>query len=239
MNILITGASRGLGRRLALAFGRAGHAVAVNYRSRQAEAETVVSEIQGQGGKAEAFQADVSDPPQAQALVDAVVRKWGRLDGLINNAGVTRDRTIAKMSLEEWRDVIDTNLSAPFYCLQSAARHMTRDKGGFILNIGSIVGVKGGVGCANYAAAKAGLMGLTKAAARELGRFNIRVNGILPGFHLTEMGQQIPVAHREKVVSEHALGRTTAVEDLERFVLSLSETLTVSGQIFNIDSRVL
>lgn len=239
MNILITGASRGLGRRLALAFGRAGHSVAVNYRARRGEAESVVGEIQALGGKAEPFLADVSDPHQAQSLVDTVVRKWGRLEGLINNAGMTRDRPIAKMSLKEWRDVIDTNLSGPFYCLQAASRHMIRKKNGFIINVGSIVGVRGGMGCANYAAAKAGLLGLTKAAARELGRYNIRVNGILPGFHLTEMGEQIPAIQREKVVAEHALGRTTAGDDLERFVLSLSEMTTVSGQIFNIDSRVL
>lgn len=239
MNILITGASRGLGRRLALAFGRAGHAVAVNYRARRVEAESVVGEIQSLGGEAEPFLADVSDPRQAQSLVDDVVRKWGRLDGLINNAGVTRDRTIAKMSLDEWRNVIDTNLSGPFYCLQAASRHMTREKNGFIINVGSIVGVRGGVGCVNYAAAKAGLMGLTKAAARELGRYNIRVNGILPGFHLTEMGEQVPAIQREKLLAEHALGRTTAVDDLECFVLALSEMTTVSGQIFNIDSRVL
>jgi NAD(P)-dependent dehydrogenase (short-subunit alcohol dehydrogenase family) len=239
MNILITGASRGLGRRMALAFGRAGHSVAVNYRVRQAEAESVVGEIRALGGKAEGFQADVSDPREAQALVDGVVQRWGPLEGLINNAGVTRDRTLLKMSLDEWREVIDTNLSGPFYCLQAASRQMIRQQRGFILNVGSIVGMRGGVGCANYAAAKAGLMGLTKAAARELGRYHIRVNGILPGFHLTEMGDQIPMAQREKVVAEHALGRTTAVEDLERLVLSLSEMPTVSGQIFNVDSRVL
>jgi NAD(P)-dependent dehydrogenase (short-subunit alcohol dehydrogenase family) len=239
MNILITGASRGLGRRLALAFGRAGHSVAVNYRSRRDEAESVVNEIRALGGTAEPFMADVSDPRQAQVLVDSVVQAWGRLEGLVNNAGVTRDRTIAKMSLNEWREVIDTNLSGPFYCLQAASRYMMREKKGFIINVGSIVGLRGGVGCANYAAAKAGLMGLTKAAARELGRYNICVNGILPGFHLTEMGEQIPPAQREKVVAEHALGRTTAVEDVERLVLSLSEMTSVSGQIFNVDSRVL
>jgi 3-oxoacyl-[acyl-carrier protein] reductase len=237
VNVLITGASRGIGRALALAFGRAGHSVGVNYKSRHAEAESVLAELQGMGARAELFQADVSDPLQAQALVDGAVQKWGRLDGLINNAGVTRDRALVNLSLGEWREVIDTNLSGPFFCLQAAARHMSREKNGFIINISSILGVRGAVGCANYAAAKAGLLGLTKAAALELGRFNIRVNAVLPGFHPTEMSDKIPPAQKDRVLAQHALGRSTDLEELARFVLNLAETTTVSGQVFNVDSR--
>lgn len=138
--VLITGSSRGIGRALALAFGRGGYSVAVNYRTRRAEAESVVAELTSLGAEADLFLADVSDPPQAQGLVAGVVRKWGKIDGLINNAGVTRDRSIAKMSLDEWRDVIDTNLSGPFYCLQAASHPMVRQKGGFIINIASVLG---------------------------------------------------------------------------------------------------
>lgn len=237
--VLITGASRGIGRALALAFGRAGHVVAVNYRTRRADAESVLAELKGMGGEADLFQADISNPQQANDLVENVVRKWGRIDGLINNAGVSRDRTIGKMSLDEWRDVIDTNLSGPFYCLQAASRHMRKEKNGFIINIASILGARGALGCANYVAAKAGLIGLTKAAAQELGRFNVRVNAVMPGFHLTEMSGKIPSDQIDRVRSHHVLGRSTDMQDLSRFVLNLAETSSVSGQVFNVDSRVL
>ncbi|MBK8574260.1 MAG: SDR family NAD(P)-dependent oxidoreductase [Elusimicrobia bacterium] len=237
--VLITGASRGIGRALALDLGRAGYCVGVNYRSRRAEAESVVAELRNGGAEADHFPADVSDPLQAKDLVDGVVRKWGKIDGLINNAGVTRDRSIGKMSLEEWRDVIDTNLSGPFYCLQSASHHMRRQKSGFIINIASILGVHGAVGCANYVAAKAGLIGLTKAAARELGRYNICVNAVLPGFHPTEMSEKIPPEQNARVLAQHSLGRSTDIKDLSRFVMNLTDLSTVSGQVFNVDSRIL
>lgn len=237
--VLITGASRGIGRALALAFGKAGHTVAVNYRARRAEAEAVLAELTGMGAEADLFPADVSRPDQANGLIESAVKKWGRLDGLINNAGVTRDRSIGKMSLDDWREVIDTNLSGPFYCLQAASRPMRKEKNGFILNMASILGARGGVGCANYVAAKAGLIGLTKAAARELGRYNIRVNAVMPGFHPTEMSDKIPSDQIDRVKAQHVLGRSTDAQELARFVVTLAETSTVSGQIFNVDSRLL
>ncbi len=237
--VLITGASRGIGRALALAFGQAGHTVGINYLSRRDQAESVLAELKGMGASADLFPADVSDPLQAQDLVDRAVRQWGRLDGLINNAGITRDKSIGKMSTNEWRDVIDTNLSGPFYCLQAASRPMRKEKNGFILNIASILGARGAVGCANYVAAKAGLLGLTKAAAHELGRYNIRVNAVLPGFHPTEMSDKIPADQLERVRAQHVLGRSTDPKELARFLLTLSEMTSVSGQIFNVDSRLL
>ncbi len=237
--VLITGSSRGIGGALALAFGRAGHTVAVNYRTRRAEAESVLAELRRMGAEADLFPADISDPRQANDLVENVVRKWGRIDGLINNAGLSRDRTIGKMSSEEWREVIDTNLSGPFYCLQAASRPMRKEKNGFIINIASILGARGAVGCANYVVAKAGLIGLTKAAAQELGRYNIRVNAVMPGFHPTEMSEKIPSEQLERVRAQYVLGRATDMNDLARFVLTLAEMSTVSGQVFNVDSRVL
>jgi len=239
VNVLVTGADRGIGRILALAFGRAGHTVGVHFRTRRAEADRVRDELAALGVRADVFPADLADPAEARSLVDAAVARWGRLDGLVNNAGVTRDRSLLKMSPAEWREVVDVNLSGTFWCLRAAAAHMSRAKSGFILNIASVLGARGGVGCANYAAAKAGVIGLTKAAARELGRFNIRVNAVMPGFHLTEMSEKMPAENRAKVVAEHALGRTTDPADLGRLVVAIAESPTVSGQIFNLDSRIL
>ncbi len=239
MNILVTGSSRGLGKAIALAFGRGGHSVAVHYRTRRAEAEGVLGELHALGARADLFQADLRDADQCADLVNRAAAAWGRLDGLVNNVGATRDKVIANLSPEDWREALDVNLSGAFFCLQAAVKHMTKEKEGFVINIGSIVGARGAAGCANYAAAKAGLIGLTKAAAKELGRFNIRVNAVLPGFHLTEMGEQVPPPQREKVMAEHALGRATDRAELTRFVLLLAELKTVSGQVFNLDSRVL
>ncbi len=239
MNVLVTGASRGIGRAVALAFGSAGNNVLINYDKRRDAAEAVAREIRAQGGGVDLFQADVSDPAKAGALVGAVVDKWGRLDVLVNNAGVTRDRTILKMSEEEWRRVVDVNLSGAFWVLQAAARAMSKQKDGAILNVASIMALKGGYGCANYSAAKAGLIALTKSAARELGRFNVRVNAFLPGFHPTEMNGAFTADQIEKLTSEHALGRLPDLDELARFVVHLASLKSVSGQVYNFESRVL
>lgn len=239
MNVLITGGARGLGRTAALAFAREGHNVAVNYRSRRAEADETVTALRDLGVQAEAFPADVAHPDQARKLVDAVVEKWGTLDGLINNAGIARDRSVLRMTVEEWREVLDTNLSGSFYCLQAAAKHMIRRKNGFILNIGSFLGVQGGLGCVNYSSAKAGLMGLTKSAAQELGRFNVRVNLVLPGFHLTDLGASLPTELKEDILSRQSLGRHTDPEEFGKFLVLLAGQRTISGQLFNVDSRIL
>lgn len=239
MNVLVTGAGRGIGRAIALAFGRDGHRVMLGYRSRRAEAEAALAALREQGAEADLYEADVSKPAQAQALVEAAARRWGSLDGLINNAGVTRDRTILKMSDDEWGDVIDVNLSGAFWCLRAAAQVMTRQKNGFIVNIASLMGLRGGYGCANYAASKAGLIGLTKSAARELGRFNVRVNAVLPGYHPTEMNASLPPEQVEKIREEHALGRFPDLEELARFVLNIAKQKSASGQVFNFESRVV
>jgi NAD(P)-dependent dehydrogenase (short-subunit alcohol dehydrogenase family) len=239
-SVLITGASRGIGRELALAFGRSGYAVAVNYHKEQAAAETVVQAIWESGNhEAAAFGCDVRDSLKVREMVAAIVVRWKHLDVLVNNAGLTRDRTILKMTNGEWNDVIETNLSGAFWCLREAARVMKEQKAGAIINIASILAVRGGFGNANYAASKAGLIALTKTAARELGRFKICVNAVLPGFHATDMAAHLTEEQRAKVLSESVLGQSTAMPDLTRVILEVAQNSSISGQVINVDSRVL
>jgi 3-oxoacyl-[acyl-carrier protein] reductase len=170
--VLITGASRGIGRGLALAFAKAGYAVAVNYAEKVEKARAVVKEAHALGAsEIDVFPADIRHSAEADALVDAVMKRWGRLDVLINNAGITRDRTILKMTDDEWMDVLNVNLTGAFWCLRAAAQVMIRQGDGAILNVASIMGFRGGFGNANYSASKAGLVSLTKSAAR-IGTFS-------------------------------------------------------------------
>ncbi len=239
-SVLITGASRGIGRELALAFGKAGYAVGVNCQKEKDRAEAVVQEIFEAGHKeAEVFVCDVRDSIKVRQMVDGMLVRWGHLDVLVNNAGLARDRTILKMTNAEWNDVIDVNLSGAFWCLREAARVMAKEKSGHIINIASLMAVTPGFGNANYSASKAGLIALTKAAARELGRFHVTVNAVLPGFHETDMSAGLPAEHKKKVMEAHALGQSTRVVDLSRVVLELAQNSSVSGQVFNVDSRVL
>jgi len=237
--VLITGASRGIGRVLALAFGKAGYAVAVNCVTSNDLAESVVSDLAKAGQKkAAVYVCDVRDSLKVRQMMDDIVKKWGRLDVLINNAGIVRDRTILKMTNGDWNDVIDTNLSGPFWCLREAARVMVDQKAGSIVNVSSIMGLRGGYGNANYSAAKAGLIALSKSAARELGRFGIRVNAVLPGFHPTDMSAGLTPERLEKIKAEHPLGQTTRPADLAAMILAIVENGSLSGQVFNIDSRI-
>jgi 3-oxoacyl-[acyl-carrier protein] reductase len=237
---LITGASRGIGRELALSFGKAGFAVGVNCHKEKAKAEAVVQEIYESGNKeAEVFVCDVRDSLKVRQMIDAMVVRWGHLDVLVNNAGITRDRTILKMTNGEWNDVIDVNLSGPFWCLREASRLMSKEGRGAIVNIASIMAIKPGFGNANYSASKAGLIALTKAAAKELGRFHITVNAVLPGFHETEMASGLTAEHKKKVIADHVTGRSTRMEDLCRMVMEIAQNPSVSGQVYNIDSRVV
>jgi 3-oxoacyl-[acyl-carrier protein] reductase len=238
--VLITGASRGIGRGLALAFAKAGYAVAINCVEQIEKARAVVQEARGQGAlEIDVFPADIRDSAQAAALVNAVAQRWGRLDVLINNAAITRDRTILKMTDEEWTDVLAVNLTGAFWCLRAAAQVMIRQGGGSILNVASIMGYRGGFGNANYSASKAGLVALTKSAARELGRFQIRVNAVLPGFHATDMSAPLSADRRKKLLAEHPLGRSTRLKDLAAMAIALAENAGVSGQAYNVDSRII
>lgn len=237
--IIVTGASRGLGKEVALRFGRAGCCVVVNYYEREADARGVADAIVASGGEALCCRADVRLSSDVAAMVRQALAQWGRLDLLVNNAGLTRDGLLLRMSEQEWDDVLDTNLTGAFHCIREAAQHMSRGTGGHIINIASIVGVQGREGQANYAASKAALIGLTKASAQELGSANIQVNAVLPGYLPTDMGGTVSSTRLSKIVTRAVLGRTSDAAEVAEFIYHLSGMKNVSGQVFNLDSRIL
>ncbi|HZO48909.1 MAG TPA: 3-oxoacyl-[acyl-carrier-protein] reductase [Gaiellaceae bacterium] len=195
---LVTGASRGIGKAIALELGRAGASVVLGYRSGREEAEAAAAAI---GGRA--VQADVADPGSARALVEEA----GELDILVNNAGITRDGLLARMPDEDWRDVVETNLSAVFYTCRAAARPMMKRRRGAIVNVSSIVGVHGNPGQTNYAAAKAGIIGFTKSLARELGSRGVRANVVAPGYVTTQLTDVLPEEAKSAMLAATPLGR--------------------------------
>lgn len=237
--VLVTGASRGIGKVIALAFAKKKYRVGVNYLHSDEKAKKVAEDIERGDGVPLLLKADVKNSSEVRKMVSEILKKWERIDVLINNAGITRDRTILKMSDSEWQEVLDVNLSGAFWCLRECAKIMVKQKQGSIVNISSIVGVRGSIGNANYTASKAGLIGLTKSAAKELGRFNVCVNAILPGFHLTDMGAEVWGEQAERIKQEHSLGRLTDINELAEFVVFVAEQKSASGQVFNFESRVI
>jgi 3-oxoacyl-[acyl-carrier protein] reductase len=237
--VIVTGASRGLGRTIAVTFGKAGERVIVNYVSREQDARAVVGEITLNGGEAAAFKADVGIADEVDSLINEAVRRWGPVDVLVNNAGITKDSLMPRLAEQDWDNVLATNLKGAFHGIRAASRFMSKQRQGHIINISSIVGVQGREGQAHYAASKAGLIGLTKAAAKELGRFNIKVNAVLPGYLSTDMGEKVSGAVRDRVLWENALGRISDPQEVAEFVCHLSRMNNVSGQVFNLDSRIL
>jgi 3-oxoacyl-[acyl-carrier protein] reductase len=234
---LVTGGSRGIGRAIALELARAGAAVGVNYRAEQGAADEVVAEIAAAGGRAAALQADTSDPAQAAALIDACEEALGELDVLVCNAGITRDGLIARLTPEAWSQVIDTNLAGPFYLCQASSRRMLRRKRGSIVLMSSVVGVHGNPGQTNYAASKAGLIGLGKSLARELGSRNIRVNVVAPGYIATELTDVLPDEAREAILSSTPLRRLGDVSDVAQAVRFLASDASsfVTGAVLGVD----
>lgn len=237
--VLITGASRGIGRAIALAFAKNHFRIALNYLQSEEKAKAVAHELQSSGAEVLLLKADVSHSTEVKSMVEKIKNQWNRIDVLVNNAGTTRDRTILKMSDQEWSDVIRTNLSGAFWCLRECGKIMADQKEGTIINIASVVGLRGGIGTANYAASKAGLVALTKSAAREFGRFNVQVHAVLPGFHPTDMTAQITDQQRERVLAEHVLNRFSDLQELGEFLVFLSHQKSISGQVYNFDSRIL
>lgn len=233
---LVTGASRGIGRAIAGELGRHGAALVVNYYKNEHAAQEVVDAIAKQGGKAWKVQADVSDYSQVQALVKAAVDHFGGLDVLVNNAGISRDRTIRRMSVEEWKEVLSTNLDSTFYCVNAAVQYIIERGGGRIVNVGSIQGQAPNAGVANYAATKAGIVGFTKVAAVELVRYNITVNAVCPGFVETELIAGLPDEVRQQLLSRVPMGRFAQPEEvasLVRYIIKEGDYIT--GQCFNIN----
>jgi 3-oxoacyl-[acyl-carrier protein] reductase len=234
---LVTGASRGIGRAIALELAAAGAAVGVNYRADADAAAEVVSAVVAAGGRAAALQADVSEADAARELVETCERELGELDVLVCNAGVTRDGLIARLSPEAWTTVIDTNLAGPFFLCQAVSRRMMRRRSGSIVLKSSVVGVHGNAGQTNYAASKAGLIGLGKSLARELGSRNIRVNVIAPGYIATELTGVLPEELRQGILDQTPLGRLGESEDVARAVRFLASDASsfVTGAVLGVD----
>jgi 3-oxoacyl-[acyl-carrier protein] reductase len=237
--IIITGASRGLGREMALRFAMAGERIVVNFLSNEHAARAVADEIYQNGGESFCYKADVKDPVEVDAMTRDTIGRWCAVDVLINNAALTKDGIMLRMTEKDWDDVVDTNLKGPFQCIRAVASHMIKQRSGHIINISSIVGLQGREGQANYSSAKAGLIGLTKSSAKELGSFNIKVNTVLPGYLPTNMGSNISEAVHDRILKENALGRASDPHEVADFIYHLSLMNNVSGQVFNLDSRIV
>ncbi len=238
--VVVTGASRGLGRTIAEEFGSAGAKVVVNYARSKEPAEAVAKKLEESGGEAIVVQADVSDAGQAQKLIDETVERFGRVDVLINNAGITQDRLLRKMAVEDWDKVVKVDLNSCYYTVHAALPHMMEQENGRIVNISSFVGEAGNLGQANYAAAKAGMLGFTKTAALELARYGITVNAICPGFIGTDMVNAIPEDVQEKLLKTIPLRRFGKPEEIAKCVRYVVEhgdymtgsTLDINGGVY-------
>ena len=229
---LVTGGSRGIGAAISHELAKAGAKVAVNFRSGREAADEVAGEIGGL-----AVQADVSNPEEVQALIERVEGELGDIDALVNNAGVTRDTLIARMTDDDWQTVIDTNLRGTFNTSRAVSRKMLRRRAGSIVNLSSVVGVHGNPGQANYAASKAGIIGLTKALARELGSRRVRVNAIAPGYISTELTDVLNDEQRGLILGNTPLGRLGEPEDVARAVrfLCSDEAAFITGEVLLVD----
>jgi len=235
---VVTGAGRGIGAAIARTLAQEGAQVVVNY-SRSAEAAAgVVAEIEAAHGEAIAVQADVADPEQVETLFKTAQERFGRVDILVNNAGITRDKLLLRMSIEDWDAVLDTNLKSAFLCAKAFVPMLLKQKtGGVIINVGSVVGTVGQAGQANYSASKAGLVGLTKSLAKELGSRNIHINAVAPGFIETDMTDVLKADYRETIVKQIPLGRIGAAEEVARVVAFLCspDAAYIQGEVIAID----
>lgn len=234
---LVTGASRGIGRSIALQLADEGYNVAVNYAGNKEKAEAVVEEIKGKGVDAFAIQANVANPDEVKEMIQEVVSKFGSLDVLVNNAGITRDNLLMRMKEQEWDDVIDTNLKGVFNCIQKATRQMMKQRSGAIINLTSVVGAVGNPGQANYVATKAGVIGLTKTAARELASRGITVNAVAPGFIVSDMTDALNDDLKEQMKSQIPLGRFGEDTDIANTVafLASDKAKYITGQTIHVN----
>ncbi len=238
---LVTGASRGIGRAVALRLASEGAAVALNYAGSQAAAESVKAEIEAAGGKAVLCQADVADAAAAEAMVKSAAEALGGLDILVNNAGITRDGLLLRLKEEDFDAVLSTNLKGIFHCTKAAAKLMAKKRSGRIVNMASVVGIVGNAGQTNYAAAKAGVIGFSKSAARELAGRGVTVNVVAPGFIGTDMTAGLPDNVKENMLAGIPLGRMGTPEDVANAVLFLAsgQAAYITGQVLKVDGGMV
>lgn len=234
---LVTGGSRGIGKACAIELAKAGYDIAINYAGNVDAANKTVEELKALGVQAEAFKFDVSDKDAAAAGIDEILAKFGRIDVLVNNAGITRDGLFMRMSDENWDAVIDTNLSSAFYVSQPVVKVMMKQRSGAIVNMSSVVGVSGNAGQANYSAAKAGLIGLTKTLAKELGSRGIRVNAIAPGFINTDMTKDLDTSKFTDFIPLKRLGEPEDIAKAVKFLAVDAEYVT--GQVLEVDGGLI
>ena len=234
---LVTGAGRGIGRQIALTLAAQNAFVIVNYNGSKDKAEETVSEIKAAGGDAVSYKCNVSDFEECQQMITAIIKEYKHIDILVNNAGITRDGLIMKMSEDDYDAVLDTNLKGTFNTIRHMSRYFLKQKSGRIINISSVSGILGNAGQANYSASKAGVIGLTKAVARELASRGITVNAVAPGFVDTDMTDALSDSAKENLISQIPLGRTGKPQDIANAVLFLASDAAdyITGQVLSVD----
>lgn len=238
---VVTGASRGIGRAVARKLASKGATVIINYKGSAQKAEEVKREIEQAGGKADTFQCDVTDFESCKIFIQKIIETYSSIDILVNNAGITKDGLLMKMSEEDFDKVIDTNLKGAFHCIRFVSRQMMKQRSGRIINISSVVGVAGNAGQANYAASKAGVIGLTKAAAKELASRNITVNAVAPGFIDTDMTTVLSEKVKEQIATQIPLGKFGNPEDVANataFLVS-DDARYITGQVLMVDGGMI
>ncbi len=240
-NALVTGATRGIGRAIAQALAAEGADVAVNYAGSEAAAKEVAAEIEALGRKAVVIQADISSNAAAAAMIDQAVKEFGRLDILVNNAGITRDGLLMRMKEADWDAVLTTNLKGVFNCTKAVVKYMMKQKSGSIVSISSVVGLTGNAGQANYAAAKAGVIGFTKAVAKEVAARGINVNAVAPGFIKTDMTAALPDKVVEGMLANIPLNKLGEPSDIARAVVFLvsDDAKYITGQTLHVDGGMV
>ena len=238
---LVTGASRGIGASIASCLAQAGAKVGVNYHSNLESAKAVGEGINLEGGEFLLVEGDVAQDASAKSVIQQVVKQWGRIDILVNNAGINRDRLLLRMSPEDWDQVMDVNLRGTFLCSRYAMTHMIKQRQGRIVNVSSVVGISGNPGQANYAAAKAGLIGFTKAVAREVASRNVTVNAVAPGFVTTGMVEDLSEEARNQILGRIPMGRFGTARDVAEAVLFLCSdgASYITGQVLTIDGGMI